>query len=70
MKPLTPHQRELLVRKVSRELAYQHATQADRERWRYMADRLIDALAWTGVHGASEKRAVELIVAKIEEAAS
>ena len=69
MKPLSNLQRDLLVRRLEREIAWYALSTAGRESHRAMAHALVKGLEWTGVHGASEKRAVELIVARLDEAA-
>ena len=69
MKPLTTLQRDVLKRRIAREIAWYHASRDSRDRYNFMADAIVSGLVWTGVHGASEKRAVELVVAQFDETA-
>jgi hypothetical protein len=69
MRKLTSLQRAVLLRRLEREIAWHGLQQWQKDNAHVMAVNLVDGLEWTGVHGASEKRAVELIVARLEEPA-
>ena len=69
MRPLTEHQRAMLVRRIEREIAWYYAKAWERDAYRALASSLVKGMEWTGVHGASEKRAVELVVARLNEEA-
>ena len=67
MKPLTGHQRAVIVRRIEREIAWYYAKTWERDNYRALASSLVEGMEWTGVHGASEKRAVELVIARLDE---
>ena len=67
MRPLTEHQRELAEHRVALALAWQRLPQFDKDAVMWTARAVVRELERGAVHGASEKRGLEILSLQVPD---
>lgn len=66
MSIFTPHQRDILIRRISRALLWHNTTQYQRDEANRTARAVVEELEVSGFSAAAQRRAVENVVTQLE----